>query len=518
MKIIDTAAAADLIQSGWCVAAAGFGGFCHPEAITAAMEERFLRTGQPRDLTIIFSASTGDRKTRGMGHLGFEGLISRVIAGGWRGTPRLGQLAREEKIEAYAWPQGVIAQLYRAIAAGQPGVITRAGLGTFVDPRQTGGRLNQRTTTDLVNVIDIRGQEYLLFHSMPIDCVLLRGTTADEAGNITMEDEAFQLDALAMAQAAHNSDGRVIVQVKQVVPKGTLEPSLVRIPGMLVDYVVVCTRKDQHGVSFGEVENATYTERRSKSAWAPTPTPLGIDKIIQRRAYLELIGLSDPIINLGIGIPAGIPRIAHEEGKTDYHVTIESGVIGGFPAEELSFGAASYPDAIIPQASQFDFYDGGGLDVAFLGMAELDARGDVNVSWFGNNIIGVGGFINIAQNAKKLVFVGSLTAGGTQIEIADSKLCVRAEGSIKKVVGRVQHISFNASDAFRSGRPVIYVTERAVFQLRESGLVLTEIAPGVDLRRDILAALPSTITADQNVKTMDPRIFREIPMMAGEIR
>jgi propionate CoA-transferase len=518
MKIIDAASAAELIEPGWCVAASGFGGFCHPEAITAQIEERFLKTGEPRNLTIIFSASTGDRKTRGMGHLAFEGLVSRVIAGGWRGTPRLGQLAREEKIEAYAWPQGVIAQLYRAIAAGQPGVLTRVGLGTFVDPRETGGRLNKRTTTDLVQVMDIRGKEYLLFHSIPIDCALLRGTTADEAGNITMEDEAFQLDALAMAQAAHNSGGRVVVQVKRVVPAGTLDPNLVRIPGMLVDYVVVCTRKDQHWVSYGEMDNDTYTERRSISALTPISASMSSDKIIQRRAFLELDGLSDPIINLGIGIPAGIVRIAHEEGKTDYHVTIESGVIGGFPAEELSFGAASYPDAIIPQASQFDFYDGGGLDVAFLGMAELDARGDVNVSRFGNNIVGVGGFINIAQNAKKLVFVGSLTAGGTQIEIADGKLHVRAEGSIRKVVDRVQQVSFNASDAFRSGRQVTYVTERAVFELRENGLVLTEIAPGVDLQRDILAVLPPAVTADQNVKAMDPRIFKEIPMTAGDVR
>nr|WP_246590441.1 CoA-transferase [Rhizobium lentis] len=323
------------------VAASGFGGCCHPEAITAAVEERFVASGKPRNLTLLFAASTGDRHTRGMGHFGYEGLVACVIAGGWRGTPRLGRLAIEEKIEAHCWPQGVIAQLYRAIAAGQPGVITHIGLGSFMDPLHGGGRMNATTPRALVERVSLRGKEWLLYPSMPLDCVLLRGTTADEDGNITLEDEAFPLDVLAMAQAGRNSGGIVIVQVKRIAERGSLPPGDVRIPAALVDYVVVCENPAQHGVSFAETDNIAYTGRVRMAVSRLQPAPLSADKIIQRRAFLELAPLHRPTINLGIGIAAGIGRIASEEGFDDYTVTIESGVIGGVPAEELSFGAAS---------------------------------------------------------------------------------------------------------------------------------------------------------------------------------
>jgi propionate CoA-transferase len=511
MRILSASEAARILKDDMTVAASGFGGCCHAEAVTAAVEQRFLAEGHPRGLTLLFAASTGDRKTRGMGHFGFEGLTKRVIAGGWRGTPRLGQLAIEEKIEAHCWPQGVIAQLYRAIAAGQPGVVTRVGLGSFMDPRHGGGRMNQSTPEPLIERVTLRGEDWLLYPAMPIDCAILRGTSADEDGNVTMEDEAFPLDVLAMAQAARNSGGTVIVQVKQIVPRGSLAPNLVRIPGLLVDYVVVCEDASQHSVSFGEIDNPSYTGRARAAVGSLAPAPLSPDKVIQRRAFLELAALDHPVINLGIGIPAGIGRIADEEGFADYHMTIESGVIGGVPAEELSFGAAVNPTAIIPQASQFDFYDGGGLDIAFLGMAEVDVTGAVNVSKFGRSIVGVGGFINIAQAARRIVYIGSFSVGAAEIEIADGRLAIKADGKSCKIVPKVGQVSSDPAAAV-AGQQQLVITERAVFDLRDGRLTLVECAPGIDVRAHVLDRLPKGVAVADELKTMDRRLFSNAPM------
>ena len=506
MLIIDAHEAARQVRDGMTVAASGFGGCCHPEALSAAVEERFLSEGKPRDLTLLFAASTGDRKTRGMGHFGHEGLVRRVIAGGWRGTPRLGQLALEDKIEAHCWPQGVIAQLYRAIAAGQPGVVTHIGLGSFMDPIHAGGRMNAFTPQPLVERVSLRGRDWLLYPSMPLDCVLLRGTTADEDGNVTLEDEAFPLDVLAMAQAGRNSGGIVIVQVKQIARRGSLVANDVRIPGALVDYVVICDDPARHGVSFGETDNPSYTGRLRAAVDRFAPLPLSADKVIQRRAFMELAAMDRPIVNLGIGIPAGIGRIAREEGLDGYTVTIESGVIGGIPAEELSFGAAVNPVAVIPQASQFDFYDGGGLDIAFLGMAEADIRGAVNVSRFGNSIVGVGGFTNISQTARRIVYVGAFSAGGADIAVRDGKLAIDADGRFCKIVGRVAQVSSDPAFA-PPGQGQMVITERAVFDVRGGRLTLTEVAPGIDIRADIIDRLPEGVAIPDQLRTMDARLF-----------
>jgi len=506
MRILSASDAAGLLTDGMTVAASGFGGGCHAEAVSAAVEARFLAQGTPRNLTLLFAASTGDRKTRGMGHFGFEGLVKRVIAGGWRGTPRLGQLALDEKIEAHCWPQGVIAQLYRAIAAGQPGVVTRIGLGSFMDPLHGGGRMNNTTPASLVERVTLRGEDWLLYPALPIDCAILRGTTADEFGNVTMEDEAFPLDALAMAQAARNSGGIVIVQVKQVVPGGSANPNLVRIPGLLVDYVVVCDDPSQHGISFGETDNPSYTGQVKAPIGSLAPAPLSPDKVIQRRGYRELAALDHPTINLGIGIPAGIGRIADEEGFSDYAVTVESGVIGGVPAEELSFGASVNPTSIIAQASQFDFYDGGGLDIAFLGMAEVDVTGAVNVSKFGRSIVGVGGFTNIAQSAKHVVYLGSFSNGGADISVADGKLAIKSDGKLCKIVPKVGQVSSAPASAV-PGQQQLVVTERAVFDLRAGCLTLIEYAPGIDLEAHVLDRLPEGVAVADDLKLMDRRLF-----------
>ena len=505
MQVISAGEAARLIKDGSTVTSSGFSGYCHPEAISAAVEERFLAEGAPRDLTILFGAAIGDGAGRGMGHYGFEGLIRRVIAAGWRASPKLGELALAEKIEAHCWPQGVIAQLYRAIAAGQPGVITRIGLGSFMDPRKAGGRLNKTTPASLIEAITLRGQEWLFYPALPIDYAILRGTTADEDGNIAMEDEAFWLDALSSAQAAHNSGGIVIVQVKRVVPRGSLPPGSVQIPGFLVDYVVVRDRPDQHGVNFHEADNHTYTGRERVAAHALAPAPLTPDKVIQRRAFLEMLVLDRPVINLGIGIPAGVGGVANEE-SFPYDVTIESGVVGGVPADGKAFGAAVNPGAIIPQASQFDFYDGGGLDIAFLGMAEVDVTGAVNVSRFGNVLVGVGGFTNIAQSAKRICFLGSFSVGGAEIDIADGKLRILKDGRSCKIVSEVLLVSSDPKAAVAGQRELV-ITERAVFELRDGQLTLIEYAPGIDLEADILARLPAGIAVADDLRLMDSRLF-----------
>jgi len=508
MNILTASEAAARLRDGMTIAVSGFGGCVLPEAITAAVEERFLAEAAPRDLTLLFAASAGDRKTRGMGHFGYEGLVKRVIAGGWRGTPRLGELALSDKIEAYCWPQGVISQLYRAIAAGQPGVVTHIGLGSFMDPDNGGGRMNSSTNEALVEKISLRGRDWLLYPSMPLDCVLLRGTTADEDGNVTLEDEAFPLDVLAMAQAGRNSGGVVIVQVKRVVERGSLKPNDIRIPGALVDHVVICTDPAQHGLSFGETDNPSYTGQVRAAVASVTPLPLTADKVIQRRAFMELRGLERPIINLGIGIPAGIGRIASEEELDGYTVTIESGVIGGIPAEELSFGAAVNPAAIISQASQFDFYDGGGLDIAFLGMAEVDAHGAVNVSRFGKSIVGVGGFTNISQTARRIVYVGAFSTGDAEISIRDGKLAIDTDGRLCKIVERVAQVSSNPEWA-PAGQQQMVITERAVFRVIGGRLTLTEVAPGIDVRKHVIERLPEGVVIADELVTMADCLYAE---------
>jgi propionate CoA-transferase len=516
VKVVTANEAAALVQSGWTVAASGFGGFGHPEAVTDAIEKRFLLEAEPRGLTLLFAASNGDRRSRGMNHFGHETMVKRVIAGGWRGTPRLGALAMQDKIEAYNWPQGVICQLFRAIAAGQPGVVTRTGLGTFVDPRLDGGRLNRATRSDLVSVLDISGEEYLLYPAQHIDCALIRGTTADLRGNLTLEHEAFPQDMLAIAQAAKNCGGIVVAQVKRLAHVGTLECSRVRVPSMLVDYVVVAESSDQHWMSFGEAHNPAYLgEGPAVPPKRATGSPLDSNRIIQRRAFLELRKAPGAIVNLGIGIPAGLAATASECGYADLKLTIESGVIGGVAAEELSFGAASYPEAVIDQAAQFDFYSGGGLDIGFLGMLQFDVEGNVNVGRLKDQIVGVGGFIDIAQNAKAVCFLGTFTAGGLRVTAGGGRLQIVQEGAVRKVVGKVDQKSFSAAYALRCDRKVLYITERAVFGLSEKGLQLLEIAPGIDLRRDVLDLLPQGIHVAQELPRMDRWIFEDQSALEG---
>lgn len=488
-KLCSADEAVALIEDGQTVVSGGFVGAGHPEALTAAIERRFLKTGKPRDLTLVYGAGQGDGKTRGANHFAHDGLLKRVIGGHWGLAPKLGRLALDGAIEGYNFPQGVICQLLRDIAAGRPGCITHIGLDTFVDPALSGGRLNERTPAGAVERIELGGRTWLWYKSFPVHVGLIRGTSADPLGNLVMNKEAIFGEVLPIAQAVHNHGGVVIAQVRELIDDKA-DPQCVKVPGVLIDRIVLA-EAHEHDQTFAEKYNAGYCSPRPSDASPDAgldPLPMDERRIISARACDEIP--DNAIVNLGIGMPEGIARIAAERGLLErFTLTVESGPIGGIPAGGLSFGASLYPEAVVDQPAQFDFYDGGGLDFAALGAAQIDADGNVNVSKFSAKMPGVGGFVNITQTAKRLVLCGTFTAGGLQVAVENRRLRIVREGSTRKFVKQVEQISFSAHRARQLGQVVLYVTERAVFRLVDGGIELIEVAPGIDVHTQVLGQM-----------------------------
>ena len=504
-KIVSADEALALVRDGDTVCISGFVGVGTPDELILALERRFLKEGQPRDLTLVFAAAPGDGKDRGLNRLAHPGLIKRAIGGHWGLVPKISELALDNKIEAYNLPLGCVSHLYRDIAGRRPGTISKVGLKTFVDPRYGGGKLNEITTEDLVELIEIGGETWLRYKAFPINVTLIRGTTCDPSGNITMEREALTLDNLAAAMAAKNSNGFVVAQVERIAAGDSLSPREVQVPGVLVDCAVL-SRPENHMQTYSSPYNHAYSGRQRVPLDHLAPVELDERKVIARRCAFELP--MGGVVNLGIGMPEGVAAVAAEERILKYvTLTAEPGIFGGIPQGGLDFGAALNPDAVIQQNQQFDFYDGGGLDLACLGMAQADKDGNVNVSKFGRKLAGAGGFINISQSAKKVLFAGSFTAGGLEVAIENGELSILREGRSRKFIDAVEQITFSGQYAGETGQPAYYVTERCVLRRTTAGVELVEVAPGIDIERDILAHMGFSPIV-QNPVQMDERIFR----------
>jgi len=482
-KFVSAADAAALVKDGDTVALiGGGGGLCEASCLHEAIEKRFLDTQHPRALTVIHSLGIGDRNSRGMNRFAHEGMVKRVIGGHWVWSPRMQQLARDNKIEAYVFPGGVAMQLLREIGAGRPGLLTHVGLGTFCDPRVEGGRMNTAAREDLIDVISIDGKELLRYKPFKVNVAVIKGSFADAHGNISLDQEPANVDIYAAALAAHNSGGKVIAQVRTAVEVGALPARSVRVPGALVDAVVV---DPEQRMGYDVVYDPTMSGEIKGPAKPYDAQPFGVRQLIARRAADELF--DGAVLNYGFGIPDGVARLISERGHRDrYYQTIEHGTYGGELLEGTLFGYARNATAMIDGPSQFDFYSGGGLDLAFLGFGEIDAVGNVNVSKLGGTTVGPGGFIDIAQNARKVVFCGTFDAKGTKLDIGGGKLAIGKHGEVTKLVNKVEQITYSGPEGIKRGQEAVYVTERAVFRLTPKGLVLTEVAPGIDVKRDVI--------------------------------
>ena len=510
-KVISAQEAVALVRDGQTVAISGFVGYGVPEELLIGLEERFVQTGAPRNINLMYCAGNGDLKERGMSHLAHEGLIKKVYCSHTGLAPKISKMVDENKIECYALPLGLTVHILRAIAGKKPGVISHVGLGTFVDPRVEGARMNAISKDEVVKLIELEGKEYLFYPSFPLNVAFIRGTTADEKGNITLEKEAVLIEQLLIAMAVKNNGGVVIAQVERLAQYGTLKAQQVKVPGVFVDYVVV-GKPENNPQSFASPEYNPSLSGEIRQPLDSLPSiKLDDRKVCARRAAFELS--SGDLVNLGLGVSEAVANIATEEGVfQDITLSAGSGAIGGIPLGGLGLGGAISPDAIIDQCYQFDFYDGGGIDISFLGMAEVDQEGNVNVTKFAGRVVGPGGFINISQNAKRLVFCGTFTKGGLKLEVGQGKLKILQEGKSRLFKRNVEQISFSGRHSREKGQKVLYITERAVFENSEKGLVLKEIAPGVDLERDILSLMEFRPIVSEDLKLMDARIFNDAPM------
>lgn len=494
--------AAQLIRDGQTVALGGSGaGNAIPEAMLRALGKRFRATQNPTRLTVIHPFGVGDKKSRGLEHIADPNLVRRVIGGHWLLAPTMSRLALGEQIEAYCLPAGVIVQLFQAAACGSPGYLTEVGLGTFVDPRQGGGKLNSLAEENVVTLFRQGDREYLFYRTQPIDVALIKAEAADEHGNLIMDREVAPWHNLAMAQAARANGGTTIAQVRRIEPAGSFDPRRVRVPGIFVDYLV---EDATHGMSYAiDCEPAFCGEGRKEAA-AFAPFPFSLRKVIARRAAQEL--RPGAVINVGFGMPDGVMKVARERGIAPGLVpTIEQGPVGGIPADGLEFGASYNADAILETNQMMTFYHGTGVDIAFLGFVEIDRHGNVNVSRMQDLIIGPGGFIDICHRARKIIFCGTLAVKG-EFTVTAGKLAATRRGS-PKFVDRVQEITFNGTRGRSGEQEVLYVTEAAVFRLRADGLELIEVAPGLDVEADVLSQMAFRPHLADGLRSMDFSIF-----------
>lgn len=511
-QFISAKQAAEVITDGCTLFTVGMTLSGASESVLKEIENSFINTNRPQNIT-FFHASGQSDKQRGMEHLAHEGLIKRIVGSHWGLAPKLMDLITNDKVEVYCFPQGQITHLLRDMASGQKGHLSKIGIGTFVDPRQEGGKMNSRTKqlADMIELVNLFGEEYLYYHEVPIDVTLVRGTTADEHGNVTFEDEAMKLEVLPAVLAAKHYGGKVIVQVKRVAAAGTLNPKEVIIPGVFVDYVVVSENPEEdHRQTSSWFYDPAYSGTLREPDWNMSQVSMDIRKLIGRRAVLEL--RPGAIFNLGTGIPNDvIGGIINEEKVGDQVMaTVESGVYGGIPAGGIDFGIAKNMEALIEHPYQFDFYNGTGVDFTFMGVGQVDAVGNVNSTKFEDRSTGSGGFIDITQCAKNVVFCTTFTARGLQIEVGESKIRIIHEGSIKKFVRQVEQISFNGQLGLQKGQRIVIVTERAVFELNKNGMELIEIAPGINLERDILGQMEFYPTISPQLKLMTKSIFEKV--------
>ncbi|MCD8155481.1 MAG: 3-oxoacid CoA-transferase [Clostridiales bacterium] len=512
MKTIQSNEIASLIHSGDTIAVGGFGSYCCPDELLDAVVQSYKAGTGPEQLTWVTGIGTGDNTENeiGMNRVSIPGMTACVIAAHLANCVKLGKTVGRNEIPAYVIPLGVVAHLMRAIAAGEPGVASHVGIHTLADPRNDGCCSNQAAKDmgrEIVKLIDVAGRECLFYPAFPIHAAFIRATYADEDGNLSFDHEALTGMELEMALAAHNSGGIVIAQVEKIVRRDTLAPKSVRIHRKFVDYVVVAKPEFHHQGYATDEYRAELTGEIQIPTNTLAPLPFDTRKIATRRAVMEL--KPGMIINLGIGMPSGVGAVANEEGITDTILSLESGPVGGVPVAGVGFAASVNAESIMALADTFDFYDGGGLDMTCLGAAEIDRMGNVNVSSFNGRCTGPGGFINISQSTPEVVFLFAFTAGKCEIEAKDGRLNIRKDGKPVKFVNKVEQVTFSAQYAIESGQTVLYVTERAVFRLTKDGLMLTEIAPGVDLEKDILGQMAFRPLIADDLKEMDSRIFRE---------
>lgn len=508
-KLMTTEEAVALVEDGMTFSFSGFVACAIPEELLIALENRFLETGSPNNLFLYYTGAPGLGEERGGNHLAHPGMIRKMMGGHTGLTKRLAALINENLFPAYLIPQGVNVHMMRAVAGGKPGVITKVGLKTYCDPRLEGCKANEAAKEDVVELIKLDGKEYLFYKAVKIDVAYIKGSTADEDGNISLEKEGLFDAQFEMAAATHNSGGKVIALVERLAKRGSLNPKDIKIPGILVDGIVVgnpetCKQsfaQDEYNPCWaGEIKTPEKEEKFEKII-------LNERLICARRAAMEIY--QNSFINFGLGIPQDISTVLKQEGQAEYVMSsVESGVIGGSPSGGLGMGTAENPVAIIKHPEMFDLYDGGSLKTTFLGAAEIDSKGNVNVTKFNGRMVGPGGFINISQNTPNICYCGTFTAGGFECKVEDGKLIILKEGEVKKFKNTVEQVSFSGSYALETGQKVLFITERAVFQLMKEGITLIEVAPGINLEKDILEQMEFKPVLSKDLKTMDERIFR----------